>query len=92
MFTARVFHFLPYNVLFVLKATNTNSSTGAILGIVTASFNIGAVSGIPLIPFFNDRYGRKFCVVFGSVLISIGVIIQTAAINSWSLPQLSALV
>lgn len=72
--------------LFILSSTNISLSTGAILGIVTASFNIGAVSGIPLIPYLNDRYGRKFCVIFGSILISIGVIIQTAAINSMPVP------
>lgn len=61
-----------------------NNPHGAILGIVTASFNLGAVSGIPLIPWMNDRYGRKCCVIFGSILIAIGVVLQTAAINGTS--------
>ena len=54
---------------------------GAILGITTASFNFGAVAGIPLLPWVNDRYGRKFCILLGSVFVTIGVILQTAAVN-----------
>jgi MFS family permease len=58
-----------------------SNPNGALLGIITASFNIGAVSGIPLLPWTNDRFGRKACVVIGSILIAIGVVIQTVAIN-----------
>jgi MFS family permease len=58
-----------------------DNPSGATLGIVTASFNIGAVAGIPLIPYINDRFGRKACILFGSVLIAAGAIIQTLAVN-----------
>jgi MFS family permease len=65
----------PWNTYF-------NNPNGAILGIITAAFNIGAVCSLPFVPYCNDRWGRKFCVVFGSILITIGVILQTASVNS----------
>jgi MFS family permease len=58
------------------------SPTGALLGVMTAAFSIGAVIAVPFVPFVNDRFGRKACVVIGSVIISIGAILQTAAVDS----------
>ena len=49
---------------------------------MTAAFSIGAVLGLPLVPYINDRYGRKACIVVGSIIITIGAILQTAAVNS----------
>lgn len=43
--------------------------------------NIGSVASIPLVPFCNDRWGRKFCIVLGSIIVVAGVILQTAAVN-----------
>lgn len=67
----------------IIERWNTHFSnpSGATLGIVTAAFNIGAVAGIPLLAWFNDRFGRKACVLFGSILIATGAVIQTAAVN-----------
>lgn len=59
-----------------------HTPNGALLGVMTAAFSIGAVLGLPLVPYINDRYGRKACIVVGSVIISIGAILQTASINS----------
>lgn len=55
---------------------------GAILGIITAAFSLGSVAAIPFVPWVNDRFGRKMSIKFGSFLIIIGAIVQTAAINS----------
>ncbi|KAJ9503655.1 hypothetical protein H2202_000794 [Exophiala xenobiotica] len=60
---------------------NFGSPTGALLGVMTAAFSIGAVIAVPFVPFVNDRFGRKACVVIGSVIISIGAILQTAAVD-----------
>lgn len=49
---------------------------------MSAAISIGGVAGLPFIPWFNDRYGRKACIVFGSIIMTIGVILQTAAVNS----------
>lgn len=34
-----------------------------------------------MIPYFNDRWGRKFSVILGSFIVTAGVILQTAAVN-----------
>ena len=55
---------------------------GAILGIITAAFSFGSVAAIPFVPWVNDRFGRRMSIKFGSILILIGVILQTASVNS----------
>lgn len=55
---------------------------GAMLGFITASFSVGAVVVLPFIPWFNDKYGRKPSIVFGSIITVIGIILQAATINS----------
>ncbi|KZO98458.1 MFS transporter [Calocera viscosa TUFC12733] len=58
-----------------------NNPQGAILGVITAAFSIGAVIALPLVPMCNDRLGRKPSIVVGSIIILIGVILQTASVN-----------
>lgn len=65
----------PWNEYF-------DNPNGAILGVLTAAFNIGAVMALPFVPYCNDRWGRKFCVVFGSILTTVGAILQGASVNS----------
>ncbi|KAH7153477.1 hypothetical protein EDB81DRAFT_791469 [Dactylonectria macrodidyma] len=54
---------------------------GATLGVISASLAIGTAAGVPIMPYLNDHFGRKFCVIAGSIAVAIGVIIQTCAIN-----------
>ena len=65
----------PWNEYF-------DNPNGAILGVMTAAFNIGAVLALPFVPYSNDRWGRKFCIVFGSILSTIGAILQGSSVNS----------
>ncbi|KIX00192.1 uncharacterized protein Z518_10330 [Rhinocladiella mackenziei CBS 650.93] len=58
-----------------------NNPNGALLGVMTAAFSIGAVMAVPLVPYVNDRFGRKACVVTGSSIITVGAILQTAAVD-----------
>ncbi|RSM15856.1 hypothetical protein CDV31_004798 [Fusarium ambrosium] len=53
----------------------------ATLGIISASISIGSVAAVPVIPYSNDLWGRKFSVVLGSLITTAGVILQTAAMN-----------
>ncbi|KAL5334622.1 general substrate transporter [Aspergillus crustosus] len=55
--------------------------SSATLGLVSVSISIGSVAAVPVIPYCNDRRGRKFSVIFGSFIVLIGVVIQTAAVN-----------
>ncbi|KAK2803010.1 hypothetical protein FQN51_004037 [Onygenales sp. PD_10] len=55
--------------------------SGPLLGVITGAFSIGAVLALPVVPLINDRFGRRMCIVFGSVVIAIGVVLQTASVN-----------
>lgn len=58
-----------------------NNPEGAILGLITAAFSIGACIALPIVPYTNDKLGRKHSITVGSVIIMLGVILQTASIN-----------
>ncbi|KAM0433421.1 hypothetical protein ACHAPT_004299 [Fusarium lateritium] len=58
-----------------------DNPTGATLGVISAALAIGTAAGVPIMPYLNDHFGRKFCVISGSVVVAIGVVIQTCAHN-----------
>jgi MFS family permease len=41
----------------------------------------GAVMSLPIVPFTNDRFGRKHSITIGSAIIVVGAVLQTAAVN-----------
>jgi MFS family permease len=47
------------------------------LGIITASYALGSIIGIPLVPIVSDRFGRRMAIAIGAVLIIIGAVVQT---------------
>ncbi|KAK2807003.1 hypothetical protein FQN50_005577 [Emmonsiellopsis sp. PD_5] len=57
--------------------------SGPLLGIITAAFSIGVVWcwRCPWYRGINDRFGRRMCIVFGNVVIVIGVVLQTTSAN-----------
>jgi MFS family permease len=58
-----------------------DNPSGALLGLISAAFSIGAVLAIPVVPYVNDRFGRKHSITLGSAILLVGVVIQTASIN-----------
>ncbi|TPX09631.1 uncharacterized protein E0L32_009104 [Thyridium curvatum] len=55
--------------------------SGGYQGILASSLPLGSVIGLPFIPYVNDGYGRRWCIMFGSVLMVIGSLIQGLSIN-----------
>ncbi|CAK7235365.1 hypothetical protein SBRCBS47491_009268 [Sporothrix bragantina] len=55
--------------------------SGGYQGIMAASLSLGACVGLPFIPYINDGFGRRWCIMFGSVLMIIGSLIQAFSIN-----------
>ncbi|KAF3935020.1 hypothetical protein ABW20_dc0103466 [Dactylellina cionopaga] len=54
---------------------------GSKLGILSASYSLGAMLGLPFIPFISNRWGRRWTIVTGSVIMIIGAILQGASQN-----------
>ncbi|KAI0206795.1 general substrate transporter [Astrocystis sublimbata] len=55
---------------------------GGYKGILASALPLGAVIGLPLIPYVNDNLGRRWCVMTGSVIMIIGSLIQGFAQNA----------
>ncbi|KAF2096479.1 general substrate transporter [Rhizodiscina lignyota] len=56
-----------------------NHPSGAILGFMAACYPLGAVLSTPFAPPIADRFGRRWSVFIGSVIMCIGVALQTAS-------------
>jgi MFS family permease len=52
---------------------------GARLGILTASYSLGSLLALPLVPLVNERWGRKVAIYVGSVIMIIGAVLQGAS-------------
>ncbi|KAL4789719.1 general substrate transporter [Aspergillus venezuelensis] len=53
--------------------------TGAILGFMSASYPLGAILSTPFSALISDRYGRRWSIFIGSIIMIAGVAIQTAS-------------
>jgi len=55
--------------------------TSSLTGIVSASYSLGAICALPFIPAFNDRFGRRWSICFGSLVSVLGAIVQGASVH-----------
>ncbi|KAH8696991.1 hexose transporter-like protein [Phaeosphaeriaceae sp. PMI808] len=53
----------------------------AMLGFLTSSYAIGAITAVPFVSLVTDHLGRRMSIVFGSCIMIIGAIIQGLAQN-----------
>lgn len=58
-----------------------NNPQGSLKGIISAAYSLGAILSLPLIPWVNDRFGRRGSIFAGSWIMVIGAIIQGCAQN-----------
>ncbi|RPA97988.1 general substrate transporter [Choiromyces venosus 120613-1] len=58
-----------------------DSPNKAKLGFMSASYSLGCILALPFVPLINDRYGRRFSIMFGSIIMIIGSILQCASQN-----------
>lgn len=52
------------------------SPTGALLGITSASYPLGAIFSTPFSAWISDTFGRRWSIIIGSSVMIIGVIMQ----------------
>jgi|SRR5690242_9341000 len=58
-----------------------NYPKGGQLGLLVACYNLGAITSIPFISLVSDHFGRRKSIVFGSVIMVIGAIMQGLSRN-----------
>lgn len=58
-----------------------HSPRSTLLGLMSSMYSLGAIISLPLVPVITDGLGRRRAIVFGSVIMIIGAIIQTCARN-----------
>lgn len=44
-------------------------------------YSLGALSMMPIVPWVNDRYGRRMSIIVGSIIMVIGAILQTCSVH-----------
>lgn len=50
-----------------------------ILGLLSALYSLGSICSLPFVPYVTDKWGRKFAIAFGSVIMIIGAALQTSS-------------
>ncbi len=50
--------------------------SGSLKGIISASYSLGAILALPFVPLINDRFGRRWCIMVGSIFMIIGSFLQ----------------
>ncbi|KAJ4360743.1 uncharacterized protein N0V89_001310 [Didymosphaeria variabile] len=58
-----------------------NNPEGGMLGLLVACYNLGALTSIPFVSIVSDHVGRRWSIVFGSVIMIIGSIMQGLSQN-----------
>lgn len=54
---------------------------GPVKGIIAASYSLGAIISLPFVGIVNDKFGRRWSIFGGSVIMVIGALIQGLSIN-----------
>lgn len=60
----------------------TYEVVGPLLGIVSASYSLGAIIGVPVVPWVAQLVGRRWSIFLGSCVMCIGALIQGFAQNA----------
>ena len=46
-----------------------------------AIYSLGAICAVPFVAFVTDTWGRRFAILFGSIIMIIGAVLQMASQN-----------
>jgi sugar porter (SP) family MFS transporter len=48
----------------------------SMLGIISSSYQLGSILGVPIAPYMNQRWGRRMSILVGSIIMCAGALIQ----------------
>jgi len=73
----------PWNKYFAEgnKVKGVPTLKPAMLGFISACYQLGSIIGVPFAPYINQRFGRRWPVMGGSIIMVIGALIQGFAQN-----------
>ncbi|EPE31360.1 MFS general substrate transporter [Glarea lozoyensis ATCC 20868] len=74
----------PWNKYFTDGAKDAKGKptlSPGLLGFVSSCYQLGSILGVPVAPYVNQRFGRRWAIMSGSVIMIIGAIIQGFAQN-----------
>lgn len=54
----------------------------SIIGFMSACYQLGSILAVPIAPWVNQKYGRRFSVMLGSVIMVVGALLQGFAQHS----------
>lgn len=54
------------------------------LGILSASYSLGAITALPFVSLLSDHVGRRWSIVFGSAVMMAGAVLQCFSVNGTS--------
>jgi MFS family permease len=55
--------------------------SGELKGIIAAAYSLGAILSLPFIGIVNDKFGRRWSIFGGSVIMVVGSILQGCSVN-----------
>ena len=53
---------------------------------------IGSIASMPIAPYVSDRFGRRWPIFFGSIIVVVGAVVQCMATNTGMFAGARALV
>jgi sugar porter (SP) family MFS transporter len=68
-----------FNIYFGNGYTNelgAPSIEPGLLGFISSCYQLGSILAVPIAPWFNQKYGRRWAIMLGSILMIVGAIIQ----------------
>jgi len=69
----------PFNKYFGNGYVDSNRDPAIkadMLGFISSCYQLGSILAVPVAPWFNQRYGRRWAIMVGSLIMVVGAILQ----------------
>lgn len=61
-----------------------------LLGFINSCYQLGSIFGVPIAPWFAQRYGRRWSIMLGSLIMVVGALLQGFAQHGIPPPAISS--